>query len=99
MIAVPLAGWLYVSSATKARPLSLFGLFDLPFLPVARSEGASGSWNEAHELLAFATIGLLLLHVAGALKHQLLDRDNELGRMIPWFGPGRAARGLERPNP
>lgn len=99
MIAVPLAGWLYVSSATEARPLTFFGLFDLPFLPVERSKGAAGLWRDAHELLAFATIGLFLLHVAGALKHQLIDRDNELGRMLPGFGPGKAARSLERPDP
>ena len=99
MIAVPLAGWLYVSASPRVRPLSFFGLFDIPSLPVGRSEGGADFWHEAHELLAFATIGLVLLHVAGALKHQLIDRDNELGRMIPRLGRGRAARQVESPDP
>lgn len=81
MITVPLAGWIFVSAATMPRPLSFFGLFPIPFLPVPRTESVSGFWNEAHELMAFATIGLVVLHVAGALKHQLIDRDGELARM------------------
>lgn len=97
MIGVPLAGWLYVSAATKPRPLTFFGLFDIPFLPVARTEAGAGLFNEVHEVLAFVTIGLLLLHVAGALKHQFIDRDNELGRMVPGMAPGGAATDLESP--
>ncbi len=99
MLAVPLAGWLYVSTSLKVRPISVFGLFDIPFLPVARSEGGADLWSEAHELMACATIGLFLLHGAGALKHHLIDRDDELGRMIPILGRGRAARQVESPDP
>ena len=29
--------------------------------------------------------GLIPLHILGALKHQFLDKDNELGRMIPFM--------------
>lgn len=81
MIAVPLAGWIFVSAAATPRPLDFFGLFPIPFLPVPRTEGVNGFWNEAHEIMAFGIIGLLVLHVAGALKHQFLDRDVELARM------------------
>ena len=28
---------------------------------------------------------LIALHVVGALKHQFVDRDNVLHRMIPWI--------------
>lgn len=88
MIGVPLAGWIFVSASTTPRPLNFFGLFPLPFLPVPQSKGVSDFWHEAHEYLAFGMIALLLLHVAGALKHQLIDRDNELARM--GVGGGRA---------
>jgi cytochrome b561 len=30
---------------------------------------------------------LLVLHIAGALKHHFLDRDNVLRRMLPWLPP------------
>jgi cytochrome b561 len=36
-----------------------------------------------HSAGAWAAIGLLALHVAGALKHHLLDRDTVLWRMLP----------------
>ncbi len=81
MIAVPLAGWLLVSASPKRRPLTFFGLFDIPYLPVARSAATDSLWQNAHEVLAFGILGLLALHVAGALKHQLIDRDRELARM------------------
>ena len=36
-----------------------------------------------HAYLAFAMAGLVVLHVAGALKHQFIDRDGLLSRMRP----------------
>lgn len=88
MIGVPLAGWLFVSAAAVPRPTSFFGLFDFPRLPVPQTPAVSGFFHEAHEILAFGIIGLLVLHIAGALKHQFVDRDNELARMIPSLDHG-----------
>ena len=34
--------------------------------------------------LSWVMMAALLLHVAGALKHQFIDKDRELQRM--WFG-------------
>ncbi|QQC65611.1 cytochrome b [Paraburkholderia ginsengisoli] len=36
-----------------------------------------------HEVAAYVLIALIVLHVAGALKHQWIDRDNLLARMWP----------------
>lgn len=36
---------------------------------------------EWHSVGAFLLIGLLILHVAGALKHQFIDRQSEFSRM------------------
>lgn len=80
MIAVPLAGWAMVSAGP--RPLSYFGLFDWPKLPVGKA--LAGTAHEAHEVLALTTLALVALHVAGALKHQFVDRDDVLHRMLPW---------------
>jgi cytochrome b561 len=79
MIAVPLAGWTMVSGGD--RPLTWFGLFDWPKLPVGKSIAEFA--HEAHELLAFTTVGLALLHAAGALKHHYFDKDDVLARMLP----------------
>ena len=37
----------------------------------------------------FTTVGILVLHVAGALKHQFFDRDDVLARMLPLVRPRR----------
>jgi cytochrome b561 len=37
-----------------------------------------------HELLGFALLTLVTLHVVGALKHHLIDRDATLKRMLPF---------------
>jgi cytochrome b561 len=76
--AVPLLGWAFSSAA--GFPVVLFGLLPLPdFVPV--NESLADVLKELHELSAFAMAGLVLLHVAGALKHQLIDRDRLIARM------------------
>ena len=90
MVLMPLAGWLMVSAADKQRPMSFFGLFPLPFLPTGADKGLSGLGHEAHELIGWGFVVLLALHIGGALKHQWLDGDHELGRMVGWMrAPGR----------
>jgi cytochrome b561 len=78
--AVPLAGWAYSSAA--GFPVVVFGVLPLPdWVPVSRP--LAKVLKEAHELLA-STLGVLvLLHVAAALKHHLVDRDGLLHRMRP----------------
>nr|WP_183814916.1 cytochrome b [Parvularcula dongshanensis] len=78
MIAVPLAGWLMVSGHEGS--VNFFFLFPVPHLPAV---GSHELWEEAHELLAFGFIGLIPLHIAGALKHRYVDRDGVLARMLP----------------
>ena len=36
-----------------------------------------------HQYTAFAMAALVVVHVAAALKHQFIDRDGLLGRMLP----------------
>lgn len=79
-LVVPLLGWTY--SSAKGYPVVLFGQFPLPDL-VGRSPELADALHEGHELAAFALIGLVVLHVLGALKHQLIDRDGLVRRMLP----------------
>jgi cytochrome b561 len=79
MIAVPLAGWAMVSAGP--RPLEWFGLFPIPKLPV--SEATADAAHGAHVRMAWLWLVLIALHVAGALKHHLVDRDDVLARMLP----------------
>ena len=88
LIAIPLTGWM-VSSSVQKPNLSFFGLFDLPPLPVSRSRDAHEQFEGVHEILGKVMIGLVLLHVAGALKHHFEGHRHLMGRMAPWLYRGR----------
>lgn len=81
LFAMPLTGWM-MSSASN-YPVSWFGLAQLPDL-VAPDRGLKELLGDTHKTLAKVLIALALLHVAAALKHQFLDRDGLLWRMLPW---------------
>ncbi len=78
--AVPLAGWAYSSSA--GFPIVLFGVLPLPdFVPVQRE--LSEVLKQVHAALAMALAAVVVVHVAGAAKHQWISRDGLLQRMLP----------------
>ena len=78
--AVPLAGWAYSSAA--GFPIVWFGVLPLPdFVPVDKA--LAEAIKPVHGFLAWALIGVVVLHIAAALKHQFVDRDGLLTRMLP----------------
>jgi cytochrome b561 len=91
LIAMPLVGWAIVSSSPLADSIQtyLFGVIHWPHLPffegVEDRKGLSHDFEELHEYLAFAMIGLIGLHVAAAVKHQIIDRDEVLSHMLPFL--------------
>ena len=84
MLAVPLAGWGLHSAFGKGKPVSMFGLFDFPALPVGSDKATIGLFHDLHEVTATAMLALFVLHVAAALKHQFADRDGTMRRIVPW---------------
>ncbi|MFM9976653.1 MAG: cytochrome b [Sphingomonadaceae bacterium] len=83
MIALPVTGWLMVSAGSRKFPIDFYGLFTVPWLPIAQDRAVAGTFNERHEVLGYVMIALIVLHIAGALKHHLIDRDNTLARILP----------------
>lgn len=81
MLGAPLTGWALVSTAKVKVPTLIFGVIPLPHLPLPAS--AHGLAEGGHGLIAWLGIALVLLHVAGALRHHLLMRDGLIWRMIP----------------
>ena len=81
LLAMPLTGWL--ASSASGREISWFGLFQWPLLPVRGGREAAGQFMDVHGAAAKLLYLLILLHVVGALKHQFINRDNILHRMIP----------------
>ena len=80
LLITPLAGWLM--SSARNFPVSWFGLVTLPDF-IAPSKPAYELLHETHELLAQTIFWLALLHIAAALKHHFIDKDNVLRRMLP----------------
>lgn len=85
MLAVPLAGLGLHSAYSQGKPVSLFGLIDFPALPVGTDKPTIGLFHDLHEVTATAMLVLFGLHVAAALKHQFIDRDGTLARMVPFL--------------
>ncbi len=96
MIAMPLTGWLMVSTSRIVLPTLLYGTIPWPDIPVVGglAPAAKHFWNQVgeqgHDIIAKLIYVLLALHVAGALKHQLFSKDEPvLARMAPGAVPGR----------
>jgi cytochrome b561 len=85
IFALPLSGWLM--SSAKNYPVSWFKLFQFPDL-VAPDERLFQQMRELHHLLFGVLVVVALLHIAGALKHHFIDRNDVLRRMLP-FGRTR----------
>jgi cytochrome b561 len=79
MIAMPVTG--YLGSSFNTYGTRFWGLL----LPKWGwdDKGLRHFWFTIHEITAWIFIALIALHVAGALKHQLIDRDGLLRRMLP----------------
>ncbi|PHR57377.1 MAG: hypothetical protein COA47_11870 [Robiginitomaculum sp.] len=89
MLGAPLIGWAIVSTSSKGTPTMLFGQINWPHIgflhgiEAVQRKQLHHLFEEMHEVFAFAIIGLLVLHVAAALKHQMLDKDGTMTRMVP----------------
>ena len=81
LFAMPLTGWMM--SSARNFPVSWFKLFQFPDL-VAPAEQTVHRMNDLHHLLFSALVTVALLHIAGALKHHFIDRNDVLKRMLPF---------------
>lgn len=89
IIAVPLAGWALVSTSRTGRPISFFGLFQWPNIPLltnlTRPDRHQGHilFGMLHPWMAYVAFALVVLHVSAALYHHIVRRDDVLIRMLP----------------
>ena len=80
LLAMPLSGW--VLNSASGFPLQWFGLFNLPAL-AGRDHDLHELAEEAHELLFWILVALVVAHAAAAFYHHLFQRDATLARMLP----------------
>lgn len=98
MLGLPLSGWSMVSASPliKVFPITLYHLVPWPALsfltnlPHDQLKQAHGVFMAIHGLLGKLAYGLIVLHVAGALKHQFISQDDVVARMIPFLRRRRA---------
>jgi cytochrome b561 len=90
MIGMPLTGWAMVSASRTIAvyPINFFGVHwpaigSLTTLPATQMHQAHQVFETAHKLGADLVYGLIVLHVAAALRHQFIRRDEVLWRMLP----------------
>jgi cytochrome b561 len=85
LLAVTLTGLLL--PALEGETLSFMGFGEF-MLPISPDRQLAGIFEEIHEIAGNAFIPLLVLHVAGALKHQFVDKDSTLRRIVRPVGGG-----------
>lgn len=86
LLFVPLSGWLM--SSAKGVQTVWFGLLPLPDL-VEKNKLLGQLLGSVHENLNYLLLLLVLVHIAAALKHRYIDRDEVMNRMLP----GKSSKG------
>jgi cytochrome b561 len=82
MLLIPLSGW-FMSSAQGFQTV-WFGVVPLPDL-IEKNAAMAQRLTQAHELLNYGMLGLVIVHAAAALEHQFIRKDGLIGRMNPLF--------------
>ena len=82
LVLVPLTGWMTHAATEGFAPIKWPLGQDLPFVP--NDPILAERFALAHKFFKFTMLGGLFLHIAGALKHHVWDKDATLRRM--WFG-------------
>ncbi|HSG55463.1 MAG TPA: cytochrome b, partial [Paracoccaceae bacterium] len=91
LVLAPLSGWIHHAASEGFAPIWWPLGQSLPLVP--KSESVSAFFGGLHWVFTNVMIFTILAHIAGALKHHLIDKDNTLRRML-----GRAD-GMVAPAP
>ena len=82
LIAVPISGLLYSQAAGVA--VVYFGVINIPTM-LAPDPQWKAILKTVHWILNYILFALVAIHVLAALKHQFIQRDNLLARMLPFL--------------
>jgi cytochrome b561 len=85
LFALPISGWLMASASPLQDQFGVknmvFGLVEMPDVFIPGDKALEGALKSIHSTLAWALVILLVGHVAGALKHHFVTKDDVLKRM------------------
>ena len=71
----------YLISTAEGKPISVFGIFDVP-ATLADAGSQADIAGVIHLWLAWSVVILSVLHGLAALKHHFIDKDDTLKRML-----------------
>jgi cytochrome b561 len=80
LIVLPVLGW--TNANARGWTVRLFGAVPLPNLVPAGSPWGR-QMGDVHQVVAYVLLGVIGLHVLGALYHRFVLHDAVLGRMLP----------------
>ena len=89
LIVQPLSG--YLGSAFSGYPVRFFGFVLPAWAP--KNDALKDAFSIVHLVDSWVLVGLLVLHLAGTVKHALLERDGSFRRMWPRARSGVAVGG------
>ncbi|TMV73148.1 cytochrome b [Thioclava sp. BHET1] len=78
-VIVPLLGWAMVS---RRGGVSIYGLFEMPALPIPANRALHEVLENGHIYLAYLAGAVACLHILAAFRHHLVKRDPTLLRMM-----------------
>ncbi|MEM9639561.1 MAG: cytochrome b/b6 domain-containing protein, partial [Pseudomonadota bacterium] len=81
LLLVPLSGWVHHAATDGFAPIWWPLGQNLPFVP--KSETLASTAAGLHIVFERVLAASILLHIAGALKHHVIDKDATLRRMLP----------------
>jgi cytochrome b561 len=88
LFGLPLSGWAMISATGRNTELALLGVIPWPLMPMQDLSNprlwaieAAAEWM--HWGLVVSLLLLIPIHVGGAIKHQIVDRDDVLHGMLP----------------
>jgi cytochrome b561 len=81
MLAASLSGWALAGTGRRLFQQDVFGL-TVPLIYRSTDGFMHGVLEDTHKILAYLLAALVLVHVAGALRHHFIKRNTILRRML-----------------
>ena len=85
LVVVVVSGYVHVVGG--GFPIELLNALGVPPL-IPRMEGVAVAASLVHRFSVFLLVGVVAVHIAEVLRHQLVERDGEMARMWPPLGGG-----------
>ena len=83
MFASTLTGWALAGTFRTPMNKDAFGL-PVPLIYTSQDRAMHGLFENSHKILSYLLAALVVVHIAGALRHHFVKRNDVLRRM--WFG-------------